>query len=155
MNPTDLPLMHQVCLHLPPASLFLIHSCLVHKTVCSGANKKNRKVRKKHFLYEDLRGVEESSSRNGLFRHWQKLHRSMLYVSRQSRSIQPRREYYTENSDHVSLYLLADKCDRRSAIPKASTRFSSQRSAVSHFVKCRIFPKGMKCGDIAESWNAE
>ncbi|CAK8690202.1 unnamed protein product [Clavelina lepadiformis] len=81
MNPTDLPLMHQVCLHLPPASLFLIHSCLVHKTVCNG-------VRKKHFLCKDLGGVEESSSRTGLFRHWQKLHRSIFYVSRQSKSIQ-------------------------------------------------------------------
>ena len=38
------------------------------------------------------------------------------------RSIQPRRELYTELSDHLWLYLSNYKCKRQSAISKASTR---------------------------------
>ncbi|XP_076805262.1 uncharacterized protein LOC143449077 [Clavelina lepadiformis] len=37
----------------------------------------------------------------------------------------------------------------------STTPFSSQHSAVSHFVNCRFFPTSMTCGDMAESWNAE
>ncbi|CAK8686925.1 unnamed protein product [Clavelina lepadiformis] len=66
----------------------------------------------------------------------------MPLMHQQSRSIQPRREFDTDFSDHVSSYISADKCERRSAISKASTRFSFQHSAVSHFVNCCIFPTG-------------
>ncbi|CAK8690194.1 unnamed protein product [Clavelina lepadiformis] len=65
----------------------------------------------------------------------------LMHQAIQVYSSQQHCEFYTEFSDHVSLYLSADKCNHRSAIPKASTRFSSQHSAVSHFVNCRFFPR--------------
>ncbi|XP_076805265.1 uncharacterized protein LOC143449080 [Clavelina lepadiformis] len=98
-----------------------------------------------------------NKNKQDYFDEWPSKNQTPCYsqTMRQSRSIQQRCEFDTELSDHVSLYLSADKCERRSAIRKASTRFSSQHSAVSHFVNCRFFPTGMTCGDMAESWNAE
>ncbi|XP_076805257.1 uncharacterized protein LOC143449073 isoform X3 [Clavelina lepadiformis] len=111
MNPTDLPLMHQILEELKKVQVGLGFSGI------------GRSYIDLFFMFQGNPSLSKSTTRC---------------------------EFYTEFSDHVSLHLSADKCDRRSAIPKASTRFSSQHSAVSHFVNCRFFPTGMTCGDMAE-----